>query len=357
MNNVSQRILTIGPDYHNHRGGIGAVLEVYNKYFEQFKFLASFKVGSSFYKSYFFIGSILKLIPLLIFDRKIQIVHIHGASYGSFFRKFFIFLLAKYIFRKKVIYHIHGGGFAYFYLNSNLIFRKMIKIFIEKSDAIICLSESWKNFYLKNFRPKKIFITPNIIDYPIISKIEEKCEITTYLFLGLICDAKGIFDLIEVIVKNKENYSNKIQLIIGGNGQIDKLNNIIKEHSLEGLVEFVGWISNKVKNSWLQKADIYILPSYKEGLPISILEAMSYGQAIISTNVGGIPEIVIAKKNGILIEPGNLAEIEAAINFFIENPNKIQIYGQESKLIAKKHQPDLVISELLTIYQLLLCDE
>lgn len=354
---ISETILTIGPNYQYHRGGIGAVIEIYSKYFVKFKFLASYKVGTSIYKSFFFIGSIFKLFKLLIFDRKIQIIHIHGASYGSFFRKFFIFLAAKYLFRKKVIYHIHGGGFANFEKNSNLILRKAIKLLIENVDVVICLSESWKKFFMENFKPNKIIIIHNIIDYPHLSVFKEKENIITLLFLGLICDAKGIFELIEVIFRNKEKYKDKIRLIIGGNGEIDRLNNIIQQQQLEGLVEFVGWISNKEKTTWLQKSDIYILPSYKEGLPISILEAMSYGQAIISTNVGGIPEIVIPEKNGILIEPGNLSEIETAINFFLEHPEMIEIYGLESKQYAKKHLPDSVIMELTTIYASLLDNE
>lgn len=352
--NISENILTIGPDYHNHRGGVGAVIEIYNKYLDDFKFLASFKVGSTHFKTIFFVRFIFKLILKLIIDSKIRIIHIHGASYGSFFRKFVCFAIAKYIFRKKVIYHIHGGGFADFYKSSNLITKHIIKLFIEHADVVICLSDSWKKYYTNNFKTKKIFITPNIIDYPSISVCEKKVNQLTFLFLGLVCNAKGIFDLLQVISTNKDKYCGKMKLVIGGNGEVERLNNIIREQQLEDLVEFVGWITNDTKITWLQKADVYILPSYYEGLPISILEAMSYGQAIISTNVGGIPEIVIPEKNGILIVPGNLSEIELAIDFFLENPEKIEAYGSESKQIVKKHLPDSVIVILSNIYKSLL---
>jgi glycosyltransferase involved in cell wall biosynthesis len=84
---------------------------------------------------------------------------------------------------------------------------------------------------------------------------------------------------------------------------------------------------------------------------------MSYGQAIISTNVGGIPEIVIPNKNGILIEPGNLVEIESAIDFFIDHPETIKEFGNESKQLVKKHLPDSVTSDLALIYKSLLKNE
>ena len=78
--NISEQILTIGPDYHNHRGGIGAVIEIYSKYFEKFNFLASYKSGPKIYKTIVFISCLFRLLIRLIFDQKIRVIHIHGAS-------------------------------------------------------------------------------------------------------------------------------------------------------------------------------------------------------------------------------------------------------------------------------------
>ena len=110
-------------------------------------------------------------------------------------------------------------------------------------------------------------------------------------------------------------------MYIGGNGEIQRLKELINKHNIEDIVEFLGWISSMEKAIILNSTDVYILPSYNEGLPISILESMSYGKAIISTNVGGIPEIVRNKENGLLINPGELKQMEQAIDFFLENPD------------------------------------
>ena len=112
---LTSKILTVGPDYRNHRGGVGAVIEVYSHYFERFNFIPSYKSGSGLFKIAVFFLGLIKLCYTLTTNRKIEIIHIHGASYGSFYRKFFIFILGKYIFRKKIIYHIHGGGYKIFY--------------------------------------------------------------------------------------------------------------------------------------------------------------------------------------------------------------------------------------------------
>lgn len=104
----------------------------------------------------------------------------------------------------------------------------------------------------------------------------------------------------------------------------------------------------------LNWTDILILPSYNEGLPIAILEAMSYGKAIISSPVGGIPEIVMHGQNGILVKPGNQNELFNAICFFIKNKDEIKTFGNKSKEIIQPYFPEAVLSDLLKIYKNLL---
>jgi len=336
---ISSNILTVGTDYHNHRGGVGAVIEVYNQYYEVFNFIATHRPGSSIFKIYIFILSLFKLIIALISNKKIKIIHIHGASYGSFYRKYIIFIISKYFFRKKIIYHIHGGGYKDFYKESNIVSKRLIRNLLSKADVVICLSQSWVEYFEQNFRIKRLIVLANIIDYPVLNEYSARKDIITFLFLGLICKEKGIFDLIEVIGKGQEQFRARIKLLVGGNGEIQHLRELIKKYQIEDIVEFLGWISSVEKASVLNNSDVYILPSYHEGLPISILESMSYAKAVISTKVGGIPEIVGNNENGLLIDPGNLEQIKQSLIFFIENPKKIEEFGVISAQKAQKYLP------------------
>jgi glycosyltransferase involved in cell wall biosynthesis len=146
-------------------------------------------------------------------------------------------------------------------------------------------------------------------------------------------------------------------LLVGGNGEVLHLKELISKNNIEDIVEFLGWISGKEKKKVLNECDVYILPSYNEALPISILESMSYGKAIISTNVGGIPEIVGHKKNGLLINPGDLLQMEQAIDCFLDNPELMDVYGVISEQIVKNHLPNSVIKELEGIYKSILSNE
>jgi len=351
---ISKHILTIGTDYRNHRGGIGAVIEIYSRYFEAFNFLPTYQPGSLLFKILYFIKFIFNFVFKLICNRKIKLIHIHGASYGSFYRKYFSFLIAKYIFRKKVIYHIHGGEFHLFYQRSNDLVKWFVEYELSHIDTLICLSQQWYQFFDQHFKVKNISIVPNIIDYPNSDLVQRNSNKINLLFLGYIVNRKGVFDLLEVLRTDILFYEKHIKLKIGGNGEIDKLKSKIIEFDLQNIVEYIGWVSNDDKCSYLKNCDVYILPSYNEGLPISILEAMSYGKPIISTAVGGIPEIVIPYRNGLLVEPGNKVDIENALNYCIENKSTLSKFGEESKVLVTKHLPENVIKVLTQVYENLL---
>ncbi len=98
----------------------------------------------------------------------------------------------------------------------------------------------------------------------------------------------------------------------------------------------------------LNWADVFILPSFNEGLPISILEAMSYGMPIISTPVGGISEVVKNNLNGTIISPGNAEEISIAMMKYIASPEIIKAEGEDSKNIVKFYLPEYVLNHLKT---------
>jgi glycosyltransferase involved in cell wall biosynthesis len=355
---LAEKIITIGPEYQDHRGGIGAVLSIYAQYFDKFKFIATYKYHDrNFIKVLFYLSQLGRLVKILSLDKTIEIVHIHGAQRGSFYRKFFAFLIAKKIFGKKVVYHMHSDCFDTFYQNSNIIQSRLIRYFVNKADMVICLAPYWKNFFQNNFQIQRLQILNNVILQPdFTNKSLDKAAISTvnFLFLGRIGKRKGIFDVMGVIIKHKDFFSKKMKLFIGGDGEVENLKQLIKENNLEEIVEYLGWVQGEQKNMLFSKADVYILPSYSEGLPISILEAMSFKLPVISTPVGGIPEIVEDNTNGKLVEPGNYEQIYSALQFFVERHEKIQEFGLASYQKVKRFFPDNVFDQLRKIYTNLL---
>ena len=343
-----KNVLFIGPHF-NLKGGIVTVLKVYKNNIRDFNFFSSTFFSNKIIGTLFFPITIIYFLFYLLIKPSIKIVHIHGSSRGSFFRKRYFFKISKF-FNRKVVYHIHGGEYISFYKKSSEKIKLKIENMINTSDAVIVLSSEWKSCFLKYFSQKNIYILNNIVKFqePIERNIGKKLNL---LFLGALTHKKGIFDLLNVIAKNKRYFSNNLTLSIGGNGESQKIKNFIEKHQLQNIVTFYGWVEQKTKTELLLKSNIMILPSYYEGLPITLLEGMSFSMPLISTNVGGIPRILINNKNGKVIHPGNEKEIYEAIRFFIENKNLLNQYGKKSYEIVQDFFPEKVLQDLINIYE------
>ncbi len=342
-----KQVLYIGPDHRNHRGGIGAVLEVYSKNIQPFKFIPTY-VTKSFAKQFaVYVAAIFKLIYVCATDREIKILHIHHASRGSFWRKSILVLIGK-MFGKKVILHIHGGGFHNFYGRSRFM-KRYIRFIVESADAVICLSQNWKQYYSSTFRLRRLVIINNVIEDAAIAPVSRNGSVNL-LFLGHITEKKGVYDLLQVLGKNREAFQHKITFTIGGIGDEEKLNKAIGEYNFNGDVHFAGWVSGPKKAELLNKCDVYVLPSYNEGLPISILEAMSYGKPIIATTVGGVPEIVKPGFNGWLFKPGDQQALGDIIGEVLASRERLAEYGSNSLQVTKEYTPAAVVKSLQLLY-------
>ena len=347
-------VLFIGPDHKNHRGGIGAVLDVYSKHITPFRFIATYVTKSFFKQSITYISAVFKLIWFCITDRQIKILHIHHASRGSFIRKSLLVLIGK-IFGKKVILHIHGGGFHNYYKRARLM-KPVIRLTLESADAVICLSEMWKKYYSSTFKLKRLVIINNVIEKPSVSAEHIQNGSLNLLFLGHVTEKKGVFDLLKVLAAGRDQFRHKVKVTIGGIGEVERLEKTISENQFNGDVSFAGWVNGNKKAQLLNDCDVYVLPSYFEGLPISILEAMSYGKPVISTNVGGIPEIVKPGFNGWLFQPGDHQALNSIIREAMDNKELLKQYGNNSLSISKNYTPESVFQSLNELYQQVLID-
>jgi len=351
---IFKKVIFVAPHNKKWKGGISSVINEYKRTIENsFNYFPSTYSPNIRYTFLVFPFLLVGFVIKLLFNQQFKIVHIHGASVGSFYRKYVFFLISKYIFRKRVLYHIHGARYHLFYAESSPIVKKLVQHIVNKSDGVIVLSESWKVFFANNFTPKRIYILSNIVGYapPLNKYIVDNKSTLKLLFLGRIGDRKGIFDLLQLLVERKKEIDGKLELIVGGDGEVQRLINFVKTNDLTNTVKFVGFVEGKDKKQILTNSDIYILPSYNEGLPISILEAMSYSMPIISTNVGGIPEIVDNNLNGLLVDPGDKVALFKAIKVFFENRQKVTSFGKRSYEKVKNYFPEAVKCQLNDIYK------
>lgn len=285
---------------------------------------------------------------ILLIKDKPDLVHIHSSFGASFYRKL-PFIYISYLKKICILNHIHGSEIEKLYINANKIKKLLVKDAFSKCDCLIVLSNTWK-VKLKNLFPEtSIYVVENFSPY-IFNKTHIGHEKTQILFLGFITELKGCFDLPSIVEELTKTTTNFI-IKICGVGKEKELKEIIKNKKLTDYFEFLGWIDKKRKEELLEQSDIYLLPSYSEGMPMSILEAMGYGLPIIASNVGGIPEIVIDKKNGLLNTPGNSKQFAESISNLILHSDLRFKMGQESiRLIKSKYSLNIHIEKIMNIY-------
>ena len=252
---------------------------------------------------------------------------------------------------KKVILHEHAADFVEYFDGADD--KQAITDMLQKCDVLIVLSQSWKEYFASiGMDDSKIHVLNNIVSPPELLPEKHVADGKLHLmYMGEISKRKGGFDLLQAIADNKDYFKNKLVLRMGGNEVDGDIKTFIKEHGLESFVSYEGWIAGQKKIDCLNWEDVYILPSYNEGLPIAILEAMAYSHPVISTPVGGIPEVIETGKNGMLVQPGDTKAIADAIKYYIENPDVIKVHGGSAYQVVQNFFPERVFYDLKKIYE------
>lgn len=324
------RILMCGSD-RKEKGGMNSVIDqlMNHDWGERFQFsyLATHITGNPIKKTLFFANAYKKL-KKYIKNNTFDLIHIHMSYKGSFYRKYYVAKLCKKK-NKKVIIHLHGSEFKDFYNSGNKRRKKEIQELFTIADASIVLGEDWKQFILGIAPNANVIVINNAVALPNISSRVNR-DSRTFLFLGALIQRKGVMDLLEAVKQMKNRSVLNFRVLIAGSGAEEtRLREYVKQKGLQSDVEFLGWITKEQKPSLLAKADVLVLPSYNEGLPIAILEAMSYALPIISTNVGSIAEAVQEDVNGFLIAPG---DVNALADSMVKLTVDTELWEKESSM-------------------------
>jgi len=284
--------------------------------------------------------------------KKVRLIHCHVSSYGSFWRKAVFAKLAKAL-GMPVILHMHGGRFELFYESSSSPFKKAISNVLNNVDRVIVLSSYWESFIKGIAKQSNIFVLPNHVRVPHIDKTLPKDNVIRLVFLGFISENKGVFDLLPAFQAVLNSLVQKnIHLTIAGNGEIDEAKKIVGQLGINSYVDVVGWIDTIQAQELLETADIFVLPSYHEGMPVSVLEAMAWALPVITTPVGAIPELIQNGKNGMLVSPGDQAEFTKAILALCTDSDLRHALGKNARqTIIDKYSDQVVLPRLNSLYR------
>lgn len=307
--------------------------------------------GSGIRKLLVFIVALAKFVWQLL-STKVDLVHIHVAERGSAYRKAIMTLIAKLLFRKPVILHSNSPEFHLFYKNLPQPIQQWLLWAFSQCDRFIAVSESWKNFYVRDFglQSKQVIVLVNPIKLPVQVPLRKNSERVRFIGLGRIGQRKGSFDAIEAFAMLPEPKKSQASLILAGDGEVEKARKLVENLNLADCVTIPGWINLEQRDTLLAKADVFVLPTYNEGLPLALLEAMGWGLPAITTPVGGIPDIVIQDRNGFSIEPGNISQLSAAMESLIDSEDLRLALGSHARKSVTYFDVKYYFDRLIDIY-------
>lgn len=258
---------------------------------------------------------------------EIDVAHLHVSERGSFMRKG---LLLRMLRRRgvPVILHHHGAEFEPWYESLPASRRRWVDSILAEADLNIVLSRRLIPMITRKAPGAKVEAVYNAV--PTFETNPYSPSARGVLLLGRLGERKGAFDLIEAIKLIDSRIPANVKFYFCGDGAVDEVRRRVNEAGLTHRVAHIGWIDGNEKAAILSDTMINALPSYNEGLPMTILETMARGIPNISTPVASIPEVITQGVTGLLIEPGDVNALADALAQLINSPERRAAISRES---------------------------
>ena len=299
----------IGPDRSVHGGISGLVNGYYHVGLDEkvdLKYIGTMKEGTKLKK---LLVACFAYARFFLCVGRYDVVHVNVASDNSFWRKALFIKCAKRR-GKKIVIHQHGGNIEEYYEKLDEKGKESVRSIFGMADVLLVLTDKLNDFFGTIVDKAKIRILPNGVSTQDVDVDVTGKDYTKILFLGRICRNKGMSELFAAMDEIHEKRP-EITLYLGGIYEDDEYRSEVEKRS--SYVKTLGWVMGTLKDEWLDKCGIMVLPSYFEGFPLSVIEGMLHGCAVISTDVGGIPEAIDDGVSGILIKPKDVKGLKDAI--------------------------------------------
>lgn len=286
-------------------------------------------------------SSLVQYVALLPFY---DIVHIHVSTTVSANRKYIFFKLAK-AFGKKTVVHLHCGSQL-----TDIWNAKYEDMFVN-ADKCLTLSNGIRDLIVsRTGKSENVDVLynpcPDVEGIGLSAKREKNI-----LFAATLYKEKGYLDLIEAFGKIAAGIPGW-KLLLAGNGSQDEGIALAEKYNVADRVKFLGWVKGNDKDNVFRTSSLFCLPSYAEGFPMAVLDAWAYGLPVVTTPVGGIPDIVVDGENGLLFNPGDVDALAEKLELLIKNAELRKRLSEEAKKLADTtFNAATIAKQLAVIYE------
>jgi glycosyltransferase involved in cell wall biosynthesis len=290
-------------------------------------------------------------IVWLTATRRMGVLHVNLASRGSVMRKIVVVGLARALGIPYFI-HLHGADFVGFFASVPSLFQGMIRWMFRGADATVVLGEAWRRFAVETLgvAPERIRVIYNGAPEPLRLNAPNTDELPIILFLGRVDPTKGMPEILEALAR-PEVLARPWRLGAAGIGDLAAFGARAAALGLGDRVTFTGWVGREAVEDLIVSATFLLLPSHMEGLPVAVIEAHAHGLPVIASPVGSTAEIVRDGETGLLVAPGDVDALAAAIIRMLDEPDlRRHLAAGARRLFRARLDAEIVAAEFADLY-------
>lgn len=315
------RVLAIGPapTSPNSRGGMATVMEhMVGDPDTRFRIRAvpTYVDSSPVVRLSIGVWGMLKASVLVLCGR-VDVLHAHFSQGGSIARKAVPLFFAR-LRGVATIVHCHGANFFEWMDELPSPARRAVRAGL-RADYCLVLGQSQVDECSKSlgFDDSNICVLYNPVVVPPHPPVRHCRGELKAVSLGRLGARKGTYDLIRAIGLMPEDVRADLRITLAGDGEVDQAREFVHRNGLDDAIDVIGWVGTGERDRLLAESAIMVLPSYNEGLPMAVLEAMAHGVVPVTTPVGAIPEVITDGVDGLLVEPGDVEQLAAALGSLV----------------------------------------
>jgi glycosyltransferase involved in cell wall biosynthesis len=329
------RVLMAGPDPQG-KGGMETAAALFIRYADaDVRYVSTYRAGSAASRVLLWCTAWARIVAVLLL-RRADVVHVHLSERISMVREGGIVVIA-HLAKVPSVLHCHGAEFQASYAGLPSMARRLVRSMLARSTGFLVLGEGWRAIYaqLLDVPVERFSMLYNPVALPSPTDVRSSAGSTRVLFLGRIGRRKGSYDLVEAFAALPEPVREKAELRIAGDGDVDDLMAFCRSRGVPDSA-VVGWLHGEQKEAELAAAEVFVLPSHDEGLPMALLEAMAWGLVPVVSAVGSMGEVVLHKQNGLIVKAGEPEGIAQALELILTDDALRATLAQSARRTAER---------------------
>lgn len=347
-------IAQIGPDARG-RGGMAAVQDAVlrSSLSERHDLVAitTHRDARAARRHLVFAGGLWRTIVWAL-GRGPRVAHVHVTVRGSMYRKALVVALVRLL-RRPVVLHVHSGGpeLETFHRRLGPVRRRALGRAFRAADRVLAVSTASADRVRTLYGARAVDLVLNpapsvASDTGTPSADDDGTPGILYLggFANPVKGGTVLLDALELLRAERRG----VRVTLAGPGELpDRARELVSA----GDVEWRGWLDEPAKRDALSRAPIVVLPSVSEGLPMALLEAMAHGSAVVTTRVGGMPDVIEDGREGLLVAPGDPRALADGIGALLADPARVGVLGAAARARAVELSPEALADRLEAIYR------